>query len=172
MLFPGYGEQSKYTLKANYVDYSETRNVVSGDIWGDIVRARKIQSQLSNLTNGGAVDGYPVLVFQNGSYQGLYTLNLSKDGYMFGMDDETKLEALISTGTWNNSVALKEHIASDWSNGWEIEYCSTEDLDEGTSWVATSFNEFMDFLNNNDGETLKEGLEQYVDIEAACSCTW
>ncbi len=167
-LFSGYGNQSKYTLKANYVDYSAARNVVSGDIWGDIVRARKTQTELSTLTNGGAVDGYPVLVFQNGAYQGLYTLNLSKDGYMFGMDDETTQQALISTGTWNNSVALKEHISSDWSNGWEIEYCSTEDDETiGTSWVADSFNEFMDFLNNNDGETLKAQLSEYVDIEAA-----
>ena len=167
-LFEGYGKQSKYTLKANYVDYSEVRNVVSGDIWGDIVRARKTQNELSNLTNGGAVDGYPVLVFQNGNYQGLYTLNLSKDGYMFGMDDETVKQAVISTNAWNNAVALKENITSDWSNGWEIEYCSTEDDETlGTTWIADSFNEFMNFLNSNDGETLIAGLSEYVDIEAA-----
>ena len=167
-LFAGYGKQSKYTLKANYIDYSEARNVVSGDIWGDIVRARTTTNELSALTNGGAVDGYPVLVFQNGSYQGLYTLNISKDGYMFGMDDETVKQAVISAGDWSDSCALRENIALDWSNGCEIEYCSTED-DElvGTSWVSISFNEFMDFLNNNDGDTLKAGLGEYVDIEAA-----
>ncbi len=167
-LIEGYGKQSKYTLKANYVDYSEVRNNVSGDIWGDIVRARQTQNELSALPNGGAVDGYPVLVFQNGLYQGLYTLNTPKNEIMFGMSDETVKQAIISTNTWNNSVALRENIAYNWSNGWEIEYCSTEDDENvGTSWIVTSFNEFMNFLNNNDGDALKEGLSNYVDIEAA-----
>ena len=168
-LFEGYGKQSKYTLKANYIDSSMARNVVSAKIWGDVVRARKIQNELFDLPNCGAVDGYPILIFQNGEYQGLYTLNLSKEDYLFGMDDETKKQAIIfANDNASSSVTLHEHIAFDFSNGWDVEYCSTEDdLQVGTSWITTSFNEFIDFLNNNDGDELKNGLDQYVDIEAA-----
>lgn len=163
-----WGKESKYTLKANYIDYSQSRNVVSGEIWGDIVKSRKNPGDLASAPNYGAVDGYPVLIFQNGKYQGLYTLNIAKDDWMFGMDDETKKQAIISAKDWTDSVALKEHIADDYSNGWELEYCSTEDdKTVGTSWVTESFNEFIDFLNNNDGDALKAGLGDYVDIEAA-----
>lgn len=167
-LVPEWGKQSKYTLKANYIDYSQARNVVSAEIWGDIVKSRQNPGDLASAPNYGAIDGYPVLIFQNGEYQGLYTLNIPKDGWMFGMDDETKKQAVLEAHDWSDSVSLKEHVAYDFSNGWDLEYCSTEDDESvGTSWVVTSFNEFMDFLNNNDGDTLKAGLGDYVDIEAA-----
>lgn len=55
----GWGEQSKYCLKANHIDPSHTRNVVSAKLWGDIVRTRTFildggnQFRLDQITGVG-----------------------------------------------------------------------------------------------------------------------
>ena len=164
-----WGKQNKYTLKANWIDFSEMRNVISGKIYGDVVHSRNIEDQLNALVNGGAIDGYPVLVFQNGVYQGLYTLNTSKDDYLFGMEgDDTTREAILMVNDWSQTGQLHEHIPEDFGSTWELEYASTEDNDEiGTGWVIDSFNAMMDFVNNNDGQDFIDGIGQYINVPRA-----
>ena len=166
-----WGKQSKYCLKANYIDFSQSRNVVSGRIYSDIVHSRRTADELDALPNGGVVDGYPVLIYLNGDYQGLYTLNIPKDNWMFGMKDETIRQALLFGDIWAESVFLRQPI-SDVNNveksGWELEYCSTEDDPAvGTAWPAESMNEFIRFLNENDGEAFRAGIEKYTDVDRA-----
>lgn len=36
----GWGEQKKYCLKANFIDHSHARNIVSAKLWGEIVKSR------------------------------------------------------------------------------------------------------------------------------------
>jgi len=82
----GWGEQKKYCLKANFIDHSHARNVVSAKLWGEIVKSREnMNANLSALPNGGAVDGFPCIVMLNGAFHGLYTFNIPKDGWMYGM---------------------------------------------------------------------------------------
>lgn len=53
--------------------------------------------RLLELPNGGAVDGFPVIITLNGEFHGLYTFNIPKDGWMFGMGSSrtvTKTENL------------------------------------------------------------------------------
>ena len=168
-LVEAWGKQNKYTLKANYVDFSEMRNVVSGKIYGDVVHSRGIDDQFNSLVNGGGIDGYPILLFQNGVYQGLYTLNTSKDDYLFGMKgDETTREAMLMVNDWSDTGRLKEHMPEDFGPTWELEYASTEDSKEiGTKWVSESFNEMMDFVNNNDGQDFIDGIGRYINVPRA-----
>ena len=82
--FKGWGKQSKFVLKANWIDITHARNVVSARLWGDIVKTRPdyataLPELLRTSPNQGAVDGFPVLVYSNGVYQGRYTLNIPKD---------------------------------------------------------------------------------------------
>ena len=170
-LVDSWGSQSKYCLKANYVDYSQSRNVVSGRLFNEVLHSRNINDELNELSNGGVVDGYPVAVFLNEKYLGLYTMNIPKDKWMFGMDDDTIRQALLFGDIWAESVKLKEPI-SDVNNvsasGWDLEYCSTEEDESiGTSWVAESMNDFIGFLNSNDGDDFKNGIDQYTDIDRA-----
>ena len=168
-LLESWGKQSKYTLKANWIDFSEMRNVVSGKLYGDVVHSRNLEDQFNSLVNGGAIDGYPILVFQNGVYQGLYTLNTSKDDYLFGMEgDEDSREAILMVNNWGATGQLTQHIPEGFGPTWELEYASTEDNDEiGTGWVIDSFNEMMDFVNNNNGQDFIDGIEQYINVPRA-----
>ena len=165
----GWGKESKYTLKANYIDYTQSRNVVSARIYGDIVRSRNIDDPLNNLINGGAIDGFPIVIFENGVFHGLYTLNIPKDDWLVGMNgDDTTKEAMLMADSWSESVGLREHMNYDFSNGWELEYCSTEDNEEiGTTWVVDSFNKMIDFINNHDGIDFIREIGKYVDVDRA-----
>lgn len=163
-LFKGCGEQSKYCLKANWVDFSQARNIVSGQIYNEIVKSRGKDDQLGNLANGGVVDGYPVLVYRDGVFYGLFTLNIPKDKWMFGMNDETKNQALLFADNWQKSPKLLSKIknANDVStSGWDIEYCSTED----STWAVELMNDFIEYLNNDRSNFKK--LSDYVDVDRA-----
>lgn len=177
-LVEGWGKENKYCLKANYVDYSQARNVVSAKLYGEIAKSRQYNDEINNLYNGGAIDGYPVVIFLNGAFLGLYTLNIPKDKWLFDMEDydpekhqEVPKQAMLMADDWGNSTCLKETMNYDFnSSGWDLEFCSTEDHEIGTDWVAYSFNRFITFLNNSTNEELKNGLEQYVDINRAIDC--
>lgn len=179
-LVEGWGKENKYCLKANYIDYSQARNVVSAKLYGQIAHSLNKDDNLNSLYNGGAVDGYPVVIYLNGDFLGLYTLNIPKDAWLFDMDDDedsTTVEsaikhAVLGGDAWTDSTLLEEPINSDCtSSGFDLEFCSTEENPHvGTSWVAESFNKFITFLNNNNGEDLKQGLDQYVDVERAIDC--
>ena len=158
----GWGREHKYCLKANYIDYSQARNVVSGKIFGEIVKSRN--DELAGTPNGGAIDGYPILVYNNGVYQGLYTMNIPRDNWMFDMShSDEKNQAIFMTETWNNAVSFREISTS----GFVLEYASNEDslVDNDTQWAYDSILDLIEFVYENDGEDFKSGIHQYADID-------
>lgn len=174
-MYDGWGKEFKYCLKANWVDYSQARNVVSAQIFGDVIRSRDTEDELTNLVNGGAIDGYPVLVYNNGIFQGLYTMNIPKDKWMFDMEDsDEKKQAIVMGEQWTNSVAMHELISYNannkiWtgSSGWELEFASNEesDIDNSTLWVVESLNNLISFVLNNDGQAFVDGISKYADVD-------
>lgn len=99
----GWGVQDKYCLKANYIDFSHARNVVSAKLWGEIVKSREnTNANLSALPNGGAIDGFPCIVMLNDDFHGLYTFNIPKDGWLYGMvnNGQTAVKETFGFGSW------------------------------------------------------------------------
>lgn len=99
----GWGEQEKYCLKANFIDHSHARNVVSAKLWGEIVKSREnTNANLSALPNGGAIDGFPCIVMLNNDFHGLYTFNIPKDGWLYGMvnNGQTAVKEAFGFGSW------------------------------------------------------------------------
>ena len=170
-----WGKQFKYCLKANWVDYSQARNVVSGQLYGDVIDARDFVDELTDLPSGGAIDGFPCVVFNNGKFLGLYTFNIPKDKWMFDMkDSDEKNQAIVMSVTWNDEVAMRKELtynkyATSWtgSSGWELEFASNEDslVDNDTTWVAESLNNLVKFVMNNNGEDFKNGIHDYADVD-------
>ena len=160
----GWGEHNKYVLKANYVDPSHARNIIGAKLWGQMVKSRNNSSisyiKLKDYPNGGAVDGYPIRVYFNGEYKGLYTFNLPKDGYTFGMTEGTDYECLLSAeastkGTKFESLAL--------INGEDFDY---EVKPRDKSWVPTSFNAIYYALQKTDETEKRVALETCLDIHS------
>ena len=178
----GWGKESKYVIKANWVDFSQARNIVSCRLWGDLVATRATsanQQKLASLkTNGGAVDGYPIAVYMNGVFHGIYTMNVPKDEWMFGMGEKDSngnkptTEALIAADDWNSTdfYSLIEEFVEDSSGdifsknkGWELRYYGGDDY----QWVAESFDALISFCQKNEGAAFRAGIEQYLDVDAA-----
>ncbi len=163
-VFKSWAKTNKYTLKANWIDHTHARNVVNGRLWGQLARTRADYAdypvEYIESANCGAVDGFPVKVYLNGVYQGLYTWNIRKDESMFNMDDSTGIHAaLIADGgnditTWN---ALPEIDGNDW----------TDELnDEVPVAVKESFRALYTFVMESTDEEFKANIDSYFYLSS------
>lgn len=154
----GWGKQNKYVLKANYIDHSHARNIVSARLWSQIVNSRGTYSytNVKDTPNNGAIDGMPIIVYLNGTYLGLYTLNIPKDKWMFGMDDGISTQAVLGS---ENYVEGCFRSSSNPLNGWSAEF-----PDELPTEIQTSFKTAYNFVVNNTGADFKSGLSNYFDV--------
>jgi hypothetical protein len=159
----GWGSQKKYCLKANFIDHSHSRNVVSAKLWGQVTKSRaNLDNRLSDLPNAGAVDGFPIIIILNGEFHGLYTWNIPKDGWMFGMSDSTVQQAIVCADKYVDATSFKALAVLDGSD-FELEYSS----DEQSEWVKTSINRMIQAVIDSDGTDLDTNVAKYIDINSA-----
>ena len=159
----GWGEEKKYCLKADWIDFSHCRNVGTAKLWGHVVKSRAssdLIARLSALVNGGAIDGFPCFVVINGEWQGIYNFNIPKEGYMFGMGSGTK-EAILCADQGTNSGFEGEITLND---GFELEY-NSDTFPE--SEIQTSFNNLINAVLNSDGMDIDTTVAQHLDINSA-----
>lgn len=183
-LIPGYGKQKKYVIKADMTDFSHVRNVGCAKLWGKVRETRikaddaikandtdylvdnvgnhitgEADPQLSIGGNYGAVDGFPIALYINDKYWGLYTFNVPKDDWMAKMPKKQGC-AIVSTvwASFNESTRLD-------GKDMDIEFCGTEDSD----WVFRSINNLIDGVKAS--YTSKDDFESVVlpllDIDSA-----
>ena len=159
----GWGEQTKYCAKANWIDHSHSRNVVNAKLWGQIVKSRAtVPVELADLPNGGAIDGFPIIIVINGKFYGVYTLNIPKDGWMFGMGNGAN-EAIICADKWIPATYYKAEAKIDGSD-FKLEYATDED---NAAWVAASINRLINACIASDGSDLDTTIAQYLDWDSA-----
>lgn len=159
----GWGAQSKYCLKANWIDHSHSRNVVSAKLWGLIRKNRtSTPANLKALPNAGAIDGFPVVVMLNGEFHGLYSFNIPKDAWMFGMGSGTK-EAIVGADNQADDTAFKAETLLN-ADGWELEYNSSSFT---AAQVKTSLNNLINACIDSWGGDLDTTIAQYLDWESA-----
>ena len=162
-----WGAGSKYVLKANYIDPSAGRNIVLANLYGQIARDRKSDDAFSSLVNGGAVDGYPVLFYLNGKYQGLYNWDIRKDKWLYGMGDETAGEAVIcgsAVDEFENEGGVTipdEGMRS--AKSWKYEYVNESFGEEG--WALDSFNAMISAWKSASAEALRECIAEYTILD-------
>lgn len=170
--FRDWGKEShKYVLKANYIDHSHARNVVSARLWKDVVACRPDYDSLPALMResprNGAVDGFPVKLYANGSYQGIYTWNIGKDDWMWGMDEENPNHVLLCGETntdgeyGENACNFRRVWTGEDGADWSIEVGSNSDA------LKESLNGLILFVMEHDGEDFKQGIGEFLDIQSA-----
>ena len=158
----GWGAQKKYCFKANWIDASHARNLVSAILWGQIVKSRSgVPSDISALPNGGAVDGFPCIIMLNGEFHGLYTWNIPKDGWMYGMGNGAN-EAIVCADDHTPATQFKGEATLD--GDFELEYAPDEDNAE---WVKTSLNALISACIASDGSDLDTTIAQRLDWTSA-----
>ena len=163
-----WGNQNKYCLKANYIDHSHARNIVSARLWGQMVNSRykKLNSLLESSPNFGAIDGFPIKLYINNEYQGLYTWNIPKDGWMFNMNEDEKNHAVLCAeqNNPNDKQSTCEFRALAQINGydWSLEF-----PDELNPDIKESFNALITCVKDSSDENFINNIENYLDLESA-----
>lgn len=164
--FRNWSKEHKYILKANYTDLTQCRNLVGANLWTEMVQSRNnVSNRIRELPTYGAVDGFPIAVYLNDGFFGLYTLNLHKDDDLYHMRSG-KPEAILICNKQTEPESLFRSPATfttDHSSDWEIEYCGTED----ETWAAESFNELVFFVMNSNDQEFREHLCEHLDVDAA-----
>ena len=162
--FRNWDKTHKYCLKANWIDHTHARNVVNGRLWGQVVKSRSdyenYPTEYKESANSGAVDGFPIKVYINGIYQGIYTWNIRKDGSMFNMDDETGVHsALIADGV--NAVTAWRELPTIGNGDW------TDELNDTVpDAVRTSFQNAYSFVINSTDEEFVNNIEQHFYLSS------
>ena len=159
--FKGWGKQSKFCFKANWIDLTHARNVVSARLWGDVVKARsnyaEIPEELRTSPNQGAVDGFPVKVYAAGVYQGRYTINIPKDAWMANMDDDLDEHCILCgenyvSGCFRAEANIDE---SDW----------TDEIHEAAPGsIKARWNEAIRFVMNSADDEFVSGIGEFFDV--------
>lgn len=161
----GWGSQKKYCLKANWIDHSHSRNIVSCKLWGMSVKARStVPTELASLPNGGAIDGFPIVIMVNDEFHGLYTFNIPKDGWMLGLtEDTTKTQAIFSAHQHSDATQFKGLLKGDESD-FELEFISDED---NADWATASLNNLIQACMDSWGGDLDTEVAKYLDWDSA-----
>lgn len=161
--FKGWGTQSKFCLKANWIDITHARNVVSAKIWGDVVKTRNDYTNLPELLrtspNQGAIDGFPIIVYGNGGYQGRYTLNIPKDKWMSNMDDALDTHGILCGENYVGACfrALPVIDGTDW----------TDELhDVVPAAIKTSWTNVVNFVMTSSDDEFKANLGNYINVNS------
>lgn len=150
----GWGEQSKYCLKANWIDRTHSRNVVSAKLVGQV---QEKYGLLTDAPNNGAIDGFPVEIYNNGSFHGLYTFNIPKDEWQFSMDGDNPDHIVVCNEDGQDACLF---YAPANFEAWSVE------VGEESEETLAKLNRLFDFVMNSSDEEFRENFHQYLDLDA------
>lgn len=164
--FKGWGKANKFVLKADYIDILHARNVVCAKLWSKVVASRpdyeSLPEALRKSPNNGAIDGFPVKVYLNGYYRGLYSFTIPKSAWQFGLNENNPSHSLLNAEMNDNGDELLATNPCNFSELWDgsEEYWSVE-VGQLNDAVVNSFNNIVNAISNN------TGLNNYLDIQSA-----
>ncbi len=151
----GWGKQKEYCLKANWVDKTHCRNVVTAKLVGEM------QGKYGLFTlapNGGAVDGFPITVYINGEFHGVYTMNIPKAAWQFGMDEDNPNHIVICGEEWCDETYFK--AVPQGFNNWSVEV-GEEDDD-----TLLKVQRLFEFVKNSSDAEFKSKFSSYLNLDA------
>lgn len=151
----GWGPQNKYCMKANWIDRTHARNIVTARL------AAKMQAKYGlfmDTPNNGLIDGFPVEIYENGRFLGLYTFNIPKDAWQFDMDEDNPNHIVICGEGWK---------PANW-------FQAEPDFETWAVEVGTESNETLEkmrrlfnFVMNSSDEEFRENFEDYLNMDSA-----
>ena len=166
--FKNWGAHNNFVLKADYIDILHARNVVSAKLWSKVVQSRSdydmLPDGIKNSPNNGVIDGFPVKVYINGKYCGLYCWTIPKCDWMVGMDSSNPNHALLSAEFNDNGDIAYQYNPCNFNALWDG-ISSYFDVKVGTNdtTLVSSLNRVISAVMNADKTT----LEQVLDIQGA-----
>ncbi|MDD1400841.1 CotH kinase family protein [Limosilactobacillus reuteri] len=169
-LKPSWSATNKFNLKANWVDATQVRNLASAKLAAAAtaitpIADSTVESHLAKTSNFGQMEGFPIEVYFNGAYNGLYTCNTKKDDKIFGMDADQADNAAISildNAAQSDTQLLSVPTAKLDNVAYADELHDTPDAELVTNWTK-----WLQFLNTATDDDFKANLASYIDIKSA-----
>lgn len=169
-LKPSWPETNKFNLKANFIDATQSRNLASAKLVAAATAVTPIadstvESHLAKTSNFGQMEGFPVEVYFDDLYNGLYTCNTKKDDKVFGLDADKPGNAAVSvlddvaqsdTQLLTIPTAKLDNVAYD-----------DELHDNPDPELITNWSKWLQFLNTSTDEDFKANLANYIDVKSA-----
>ena len=166
--FKGWGAQNKFCLKANWVDSTHSRNLSGARIAYDMVKSRPdspFKQELLKCPRNGAVDGFPIKVYFNGEFWGIYTFNIPKDAWMFNMNEDNPNHVVLcaernTDGNSNliNSCQFRKLWDGVNEGDWSYEVGTPSDA------VKDSLNRGISFVMNSTDQEFHDNISEYFDL--------
>lgn len=151
----GWGAQDNYCLKANWIDKTHSRNVVSAKLAGQI---QKKYGLLETAPNNGAIDGFPIEVYINGNFHGLYTMNIPKAEWMFNMDKNNPDHIVVCGEDWVAPVLFRE-VPKDLGS-WTVE------VGPENNETLKKIQRLVSFVLNSSDKEFKENFNEYLNLDS------
>lgn len=161
----GYASNA-YVLRANFTDHSHSRNIVSSRLWDQVMASRADYSalppQLQDSPRNGASDGFPVKVYWDGTYQGIYTWNMAQERWNMSGMNQGVLRAL------TNSSAEQPETPCNFRTLWSGTSGDHWAMETGTGAALTaSLNNLITFLLESDDDQFRSSIGRYLDVQSA-----
>ncbi len=151
----GWGPQTEYCLKANWIDKTHSRNVVTAKLVGEM---QSKYGLFNTAPNNGAIDGFPIEVYINGQFHGLYTMNIPKDAWMFNMDTDNPNHIVVGGENWSDPVLFKSIPTN--LNDWAVEVGPENDE------TLKKVQRLVDFVLNSSDQEFKANFDKYLNLDA------
>ena len=151
-----WGSQHEYYLKANWIDKTHSRNIVTANI---VANMQKKYNLFNNTPNYSQIDGIPVEVYINDEFLGLYTWNIPKDNWMLNMNKDDSKHLAIISNKHSDTTNFKETTTLD-NDDWEIE------VGPQTNETIKKLNRLITFIKDSNNIEFKNKFENYLNLDA------
>lgn len=160
-----WSKSSNYNLKANWIDATHARNIVNARLIKDAVSVTPLENpgqtkKILSTEGLGQIDGFPIELYFNDGYHGLYTLNTKKDEATFGMDSKDATNEVLSTELGKKDITDSTKAIIDGKN-W-----STEIHDVASDNVKSNLVKFLNFIEQSNDVDFRANLKNYIDVSS------
>ena len=150
---------SKFNLKAYYTDGLMSRDVVNAKIgaaiWGT---QNNLPTDIIKEDNFGLIEGFPVVLFINNDFAGIYSLNTPRSDFSY-----TKFA--IMGNQWNNLTSFSADSPAVKLDGSDFESLNPEDTP--TDDEKTAVNNLINFVNTSSDDDFKNKLNDHISVDSA-----
>lgn len=147
---------NKWNLKAYFTDALLCRDVVNANLGADVwANADNVPNTLIKGDNFGFIDGFPVKLYLNGSFSGIYSFNLAKGDYG---NDPKAIIGSVQAGAAQFGSLPDGGVKLDGQTDFEM-----ISPDAPTDEIKTSLNNLIKFVATSTDADFKAQFDQYLD---------
>lgn len=152
-----WGAQNKYCLKANWIDKTHSKNIVTARL---AAAAQEKCGLFMDAPNNGTIDGFPIEVYINNDFLGLYTWNIPKDKWLWNLDDENPNNIAVESGNLSKTTSFLEEATEFEENGWQCQVGEENDV------ILEKLNRLIRFVKDSSDEEFKRDYELYINKDS------